>query len=74
MVPDTPGVLRDLAGCMAREGISMEQVIQRSSVGEHVVPLVFMTHEASSLAMKTALQHAMDTGLLHKPAVCYRVL
>ncbi|MCR5259164.1 MAG: homoserine dehydrogenase [Desulfovibrio sp.] len=74
MVPDTPGVLRDLAGCMAREGISMEQVIQRSNDGGHIVPLVFMTHEASSLAMKTALQHAMDTGLLHKPAVCYRVL
>lgn len=42
--------------------------------GEEVVPLVFMTHEASARAMRQALQHALDKGLLHSPAVYYRVL
>lgn len=79
MVPDAPGVLRDLAGCMAAEGISIAQVIQTRDMedvefGEEVVPLVFMTHEASARAMRQALQHALDKGLLHSPAVYYRVL
>ena len=79
MVPDAPGVLRDLAGCMAAEGISIAQVIQKRDMedvefGEEVVPLVFMTHEASARAMRQALQHALDKGLLHSPAVYYRVL
>lgn len=74
MVPDAPGVLRDLAGCMAQEGISMAQVIQKSDEGGSIVPLVFMTHEASARAMGDALQHALDSGLLHVPAVYYRVL
>ena len=33
-----------------------------------------MTHEASARAMRQALQHALDKGLLHSPAVYYRVL
>lgn len=74
MVPDSPGVLRDLAGSMAREGISIAQVIQKSEESGSVVPLVFMTHEASAKAISTALQHTLDSGLLHQPAVYYRVL
>jgi len=79
MVPDAPGVLRDLAGCMAAEGISIAQVIQKRDMedvecGAEVVPLVFMTHESSARAMQRALQHALDKGLLHSPAVYYRVL
>ena len=73
MVQDTPGVLRDLSGCMAAEGISMAQVIQKSDEGNGV-PLVFMTHETTARAMSDALQHTMDAGLLKEPAVYFRVL
>ncbi len=73
MVQDTPGVLRDLSGCMAAEGISMAQVIQKSDEGNGV-PLVFMTHETSARAMSDALQRTMDAGLLKEPAVYFRVL
>ena len=38
------------------------------------VPLVLMTHETSSQAMRNALQRAMDAGLLREPAVYFRVL
>ena len=73
MVQDTPGVLRDLSGCMAAEGISMAQVIQKSDEGNGV-PLVFMTHETTARAMSDALQRTMDAGLLKEPAVYFRVL
>ena len=73
MVQDTPGVLRDLSGCMAAEGISMAQVIQKTDEGNGV-PLVFMTHETTARAMGDALQRTMDAGLLKEPAVYFRVL
>lgn len=73
MVQDAPGVLRDLSGCMAAEGISMAQVIQKSDEGQGV-PLVFMTHETTARAMGDALQRTMDAGLLKEPAVYFRVL
>ena len=73
MVQDAPGVLRDLSGCMAAEGISMAQVIQKSDEGNGV-PLVFVTHETTARAMSDALQRTMDAGLLKEPAVYFRVL
>ncbi|MDR1776751.1 MAG: homoserine dehydrogenase [Desulfovibrio sp.] len=72
-VEDRPGVLRDLAGAMAAEAVSVAQMIQKSGQG-NIVPLVFMTHETTSRAMKYSLQRMTDAGLLTEPAVCYRVL
>lgn len=73
MVQDAPGVLRDISGCMAAEGISVAQMIQKTDEG-HGVPLVFMTHETSAQAMSDALQRTVDAGLLREPAVYFRVL
>ncbi len=73
MVRDAPGVLRDLAGAMAAEGISLAQIIQKPEE-RCGVPLVFMTHEASARAMDAALRQAADAGLLRTPAVYYRIL
>ncbi|MBD5557661.1 MAG: homoserine dehydrogenase [Desulfovibrio sp.] len=74
MVDDTPGVLRDISGCMAAEGISVAQMIQKAGDGASGVPLVFMTHETTARAMSGALRRAADGGLLREPAVYYRVL
>lgn len=74
MVEDTPGVLRDISGCMAAEGISVAQMIQKAGDGASGVPLIFMTHEATVRAMSGALGRAVDAGLLREPAVYYRVL
>lgn len=73
MVQDAPGVLRDISGCMAAEGISVAQMIQKADEGQGV-PLVFMTHETTARAMRDALQRAVDAGLLKEPAVYFRVL
>ncbi len=73
MVNDEPGVLRDLAGCMADEGISMAQVIQKPNEVK-VVPLVFMTHEASAQSLNRALARVSEKGLLLAAPVYYRIL
>jgi len=73
MVRDTPGVLRDLAGAMAAEGISIAQAIQKAEERQ-AVPLVFMTHAAQAKAMETALKQMENNGLLLGPAMCCRVL
>ncbi|MDR3320407.1 MAG: homoserine dehydrogenase [Desulfovibrio sp.] len=72
-VKDRPGVLRDMAGSMAVEGVSVAQMIQKSGEGSSV-PLVFMTHETTTRAMNDSLKRIADSGLLTEPAVCYRVL
>ncbi len=73
MVPDNPGVLRDLAGAMADHSISIAQAIQK---GQHPqgVPLVFMTHAAKASAIQGAIAQVQAAGLLLAPPVCYRVL
>jgi len=73
MVRDTPGVLRDLAGAMAAEGISIAQATQKAE-DRRAVPLVFMTHAARTKAMETALRQMEHSGLLLAPAMCYHVL
>jgi len=73
MVRDAPGVLRDLAGTMAAEGISIAQAIQKAEERQ-AVPLVFMTHAAQAESMETALKQMKNNGLLLGPAVCCRVL
>ncbi|MBO4368912.1 MAG: homoserine dehydrogenase [Desulfovibrio sp.] len=73
MVKDTPGVLRDVAGCMASEGISMSHVIQRTTEEYDRVPLVLLTHETKEKAMQNALS-AIRTLLHPEELVSFKVL
>lgn len=72
-VQDCSGVLRDLAGSLARENVSIAQAIQRSQ-HQDGVPLVFKTHVASALAIKKAVLHMQENKLLTAPPTCYRIL
>ena len=72
MVPDRPGVLRDVAGILADNGMSIAQAIQKGE--EEVVPLVFMTHAAKTESVANALKTLHDKGLLRADPVSYRVL
>lgn len=74
MVEDTPGVLRDITGCLAAEEISVAQMIQKAKVAGGSVPLIFMTHETCGKAMKNALEKAKNKGLLKEEPVFFRVL
>lgn len=74
MVADAPGMLRDISGCMAAEGISVAQMVQKAGSEAGVVPLVFMTHETSARSMDHALGRAEKAGLLREKAVYFRVI
>ncbi len=73
MVSDNPGVLRDISGIMAAEGISIAQVIQKSEE-QGAVPLVFMTHEAGAAAMERVVQEIKKAGFLKADVITYRIL
>lgn len=72
MVPDRPGVLRDVAGVLADNGMSIAQAIQKGE--EDVVPLVFMTHAAKAQAVHAAIKTLHEKELLRADPVNYRVL
>ena len=74
MVPDTPGVLRDLAGAMAEFDISVAQAIQKTDVPAKSLPIVFMTHQAKTNSMRAAIARMNEKGLLLSKPVYYRVL
>ncbi len=73
MVNDSSGVLRDIAGIMAAQNISIAQVIQKPEE-EGGVPLIFMTHSACASSMEQALKNIELEKYLLSPSVCYRVL
>lgn len=73
MVRDSSGVLRDIAGAMADENVSMAQVIQKAERPDGV-PLVFMTHATTGRAMLAAVKRLEESGQVLEPATCYRVL
>ncbi|MGN0780029.1 MAG: homoserine dehydrogenase [Aristaeellaceae bacterium] len=52
---DKPGVLAEVAGCFARENVSIATMLQKGRVENGRVPLIFITHMASEKAMRTAL-------------------
>ena len=73
MVKDDPGVLRDLSGALSDQGVSIAQALQKGQ-SEAGVPLVFMTHEASVSAVRTAIETRRESDSLLAPAICYRVM
>lgn len=60
---DAPGVLSAVAGCFAKENVSIASMMQKGSVEDGRVPLVFITHAASEQSMQAALASM-------NPAVC----
>jgi len=53
---DQPGILAQIAGVLAKYGISISSVVQLETHGtENYVPIVLLTHEASEKAMFNAM-------------------
>lgn len=72
-VRDTPGVLRDIAAVFAEENISFAQLMQKAKEDDRV-PLIFMTHETTGRAIRTATRRLEETGTLLVPATYFRIL
>lgn len=73
MVTDTPGVMRDLAGALADQHISIAQAIQKGKDGE-AVAVVFMTHAAKASAVRAAMEAMKARKLVLEEPVYYRIL
>ena len=54
---DAPGVLARVAGCFARENVSIATMMQKDAVEDGQVPLIFITHAAPEKSMQAALRH-----------------
>lgn len=52
---DAPGVLSSVAGCFAKQNVSIASMMQKGSVEGGRVPLVFITHAAPEQAMRAAI-------------------
>jgi homoserine dehydrogenase len=84
-VSDAPGVLRDVAGSLAENDVSIAQVIQKDkrslieqpkegAVRQPGVYIIALTHEAPTAAVKRALDSMVARKLLHEPPVHIPVL
>ena len=54
-VTDEPGVFADIASALRDEKISMEQVLQRSSLPSQTVPVVLILRETDEASLSRAI-------------------
>ena len=54
---DAPGVLASVAGCFAKENVSIATMMQKDAVEDGRVPLIFITHATQEQNMLAALAH-----------------
>lgn len=76
LVEDRPGVLAEVAGVLARHGISISSVIQHEALEESegaTVPLVIMPHTALAGDFRAAVREIAQVGFLKGEAVYYPV-
>ncbi len=59
---DAPGVLASVAGCFAKENVSIATMMQKDAVEDGRVPLIFITHATQEQSMLAALKH-LDPSL-----------
>jgi homoserine dehydrogenase len=74
-VDDRPGVMAEIAGILARYGISIASVIQHETAEEDqsAVPLVIMTHTATEGGMRLAMDTIGCLASVHPGSVRMRV-
>ncbi|MCX7404335.1 MAG: homoserine dehydrogenase [Planctomycetia bacterium] len=75
-VSDKPGVLARITGILGNHGISIASVIQHDVSGspDTGVPLVIMTHQCASIAVRQAISIIDQTDVVRGRSVCLSVL
>jgi homoserine dehydrogenase len=63
-VTDRPGVLGTIATILGQEGVSIESVIQRGSVGPSLAEIVWVMHAARQQHLRTALAAISNLGIV----------
>ncbi|NDD27828.1 MAG: homoserine dehydrogenase [Proteobacteria bacterium] len=72
-VADEPGVLATVATILAREGISLQSVIQKGHSGDDRVEVIFLTHDALEKRMQRALDRLRNLEAVRHVAAVLRV-
>ena len=79
-MPDKPGVLANIARVLADHHISIASVLQKEKVcklagreGDHIVPLVILTHKAYETNMRRALEEIKNLPVVVGKPVLIRV-
>jgi len=73
-VEDKPGVLGQITGCLGRNNISIESVIQKGRhLGGGDVPVVMMTHEAKEKDLLSALDEINNSSFVKAKSVFIRI-
>ncbi len=73
VVRDQPGVLSRVAGILAKDKISISQVIQRGPRGGNSVPIVIMTHEAKESSVQKAISGINRLRVVLEPVQMMRI-
>ena len=77
LVQDHPGVLAEITGVLGKHQISIASIIQHEAalaIGQRLVPLVIMTHQAAEGATQKAVAEISQLPSVNSPAVKMRVL
>ncbi|MCC7497276.1 MAG: homoserine dehydrogenase [Bryobacterales bacterium] len=66
-VRDRPGIIAELAGILARKGISLDAVLQLSSETKNDLPFVITLEPASERAVRDAVRQMQELDFLVEP-------
>ena len=69
---DKPGTFAKIATVLSEYGVSLESIIQKGS-GKDLVPIIFVTHEAHELSIRSALEKLSSLGEVQRVESCIRV-
>jgi homoserine dehydrogenase len=73
-VKDQPGVMAAIAKSMGEHGVSISQAVQKGEPEQGHVPIVFLTHEAPTRAVKAVLAETAAMPSIKSTTVHFRVL
>lgn len=73
-VADKVGVMATVANCMAENGISIAQAVQKVDHEDGSVDVVFLTHEATGAALTKVIDAINGMDFMQSPLVHYRIL
>ena len=73
-VKDQPGVMAAIAKSMGEHGVSIRQAVQKGEPEQGHVPIVFLTHEAPTRAVKAVLAETAIMPSIKSTTVHFRVL
>ena len=74
VVKDKPGIVAEIAGAMAAQGINIDSLFQRSGFGKDHLPFVVTTEPCVNSRLKLALSKIAGAGWMAEPPLDLQIL